>query len=359
MPGKNDPFVRGSSTRGGQATEPGIWSRAARVAVVIPAYRVERHIAAVIGGIPQQVSLIVVVDDASPDQTVAKVEAFRDRRVVVIRHARNRGVGGAMRTGYQECLRRGADIVVKMDGDGQMDPAYLPVLIGPLLRGQADYTKGNRWCDSERLLSMPLVHRLGNIGLSFCAKLASGNWKIFDPCNGYTALHASALRRLRLAEVARGYFFETSMLLHLNLAGAVVKDISIPARYGDEESSLRVRRILVDFPPKLLAALCQRIWRRYFVQDFAATSVLLVTGALAMLWGVGFGAAHWWQSVHTGRPATAGTVMLSVLPLLMGFQSLLQALILDVQEQPLEPLQRRLADEEQDSHAAWTQAKAA
>jgi len=337
----------------------GPFPRKTVVAVIIPAYRVERHIGAVIDGIPDRVSLIIVVDDASPDQTVEKLAALPDRRVVLIRHARNRGVGGAMRTGYEECLRRGADIIVKMDGDGQMDPAYLPALVGPLLRGQADYTKGNRWCDPERLLTMPFIRRLGNLGLSFCAKLASGYWKVFDPCNGYTAIHASALRRIRLPEVAQDYFFETSLLLQLNLIGAVVKDISIPARYGDEESSLRVRRVLLGFPPKLVAALCRRIWRRYFVQDFGATSVLLVTGALAMLWGVCFGAVKWWQSLQTGHPATAGTVMLAVLPLLMGFQSLMQAVILDVQEQSLTPLQLRLADEEEDSHIGSTQSKAA
>ena len=130
---------------------------AARVAVVIPCYRVEEHIVEVIRSLPSFVSTIVVVDDKSPDQFVDKVLALNDPRVVLIRHEINQGVGGAMITGYRECLRRGEDVIVKVDGDGQMDPAHLPALIRPLLLGEGDYTKGNRWHDNRGLIAMPAV----------------------------------------------------------------------------------------------------------------------------------------------------------------------------------------------------------
>lgn len=311
-----------------------------RVAVVLPCYRVERHVADVIQGIPDFVSLIVAVDDACPNGSGDVAEELGDPRVVVVRHAANQGVGGAMKTGYWEGLNRGAEIIVKMDGDGQMDPAYLPDLIAPLLTGEADYTKGNRWTHSADLASMPWIRRMGNLGLSFLTKLASGHWKIFDPCNGYTAIHARALSQLDLNRVARDYFFETSMLVELGIIGAAVRDVSMPAIYGDEKSSLRIGRILRTFPRRLAASCVRRIWSRHFVREFGPVGLFLTSGSLLAGWGTLFGAWAWIDSLISGVPATSGTVMLSALPFLMGFQLLLQALVMDITL----PAQRRLMD---------------
>jgi dolichol-phosphate mannosyltransferase len=305
-----------------------------RAAVVIPCYRVERHIAEVIRGIPPFVSLIVAVDDACPNGTGDVIEGLGDPRVVVVRHARNQGVGGAMKTGYQECLRRGADIVVKMDGDGQMNPDRLPELIAPLLSGHADYTKGNRWTHSTSLRQMPVVRRVGNLGLSFLTKLASGHWKIFDPCNGYTAIHERALRQLPLDRLARDYFFEISVLVELGVIGAAVRDVPMAAIYGDEQSSLRIGRILRTFPRRLATSCLRRVWSRHFVREFGPVGLFLTSGGLLTCWGTLFGAWAWASSSLSGVPATSGTVMLSALPFLMGFQLLLQALVMDVTAQP-------------------------
>lgn len=316
-----------------------------QVAVVIPCYNVERHIEAVIRSLPPLVSTIVVVDDRSPDRFVEKVERLDDRRVVLVRHSVNQGVGGAMVTGYQECLRRGADIVVKMDGDDQMDPAYLPALIRPLVRAEADYTKGNRWHNSHELATMPAARRLGSVGLSFLTKLASGYWRLFDPCNGYTAIRASVLRQLPMERLGRRFFFETSMLVQLNILGAVIQDLPIPARYGDEKSTMSLRRVLREFPPALARACASRVWTRYFVRDFGPISLCLFGGGLLTAWGAGFGAWKWAQSLLTGVPNTAGTVMLAAMPFLMGFQLLLQAALLEIAGEPTRPLcQRDLAD---------------
>jgi dolichol-phosphate mannosyltransferase len=304
--------------------------RAAHVAVVIPCYKVVSHIAGVLRGIPAWVRTVVCVDDCCPHDSGGVVERLGDPRVTVLRHEKNQGVGGAVRTGYEECLRQGADVIVKMDGDDQMDPAYLPALIGPLLEGQADYTKGNRWEEEEDLARMPVVRRLGNLALSFAVKACSGHWHVFDPCNGYTAVRASALRRLGLSRLARDYFFETSMLVQLNVCGAVVRDVPMPARYGDEQSSLRIGRVLCRFPPALLRAFCSRIWRRHFVRDFGAVAAFLTCGLPLIAWSVIFGGYHWTRSLLTGTPTSAGTVMLAALPFLMGFQLLLQAAVLEI-----------------------------
>lgn len=311
-----------------------------RVAVVIPAFRVARHIENVIRKLPSFVSDVIVVDDASPDETAQIVDRLADPRVHLLRHERNGGVGAAMVTGYRHALALGADVVVKMDGDEQMDPAYLVPLLEPILAGEADYTKGSRFFHTRQLRQMPLLRRIGNLGLSFLTKASSGYWDVFDPTNGYTAIHRRVLEMIEWNSVDRRWFFETSMLIELNLARAVVRDVQIPARYADETSTLSAASALIRFPRKLLAAFFRRLWLQYFVREYSPVSLFLTTGlplsAFGFLWGV----VHWVQSAKTGVAASTGTVMVAVVPLILGFQLLLQAVSLDIQNTPRTPLSR-------------------
>jgi dolichol-phosphate mannosyltransferase len=313
----------------------------AKVAVVIPAYRAATHIADVLAGIPSLVAWIVVVDDCSPDETASVVQesARRDPRIRLLRHEENQGVGGAVLTGYAEAHRLGAEIVVKMDSDGQMDPRYLPALIEPIVRGEADYAKGNRYLHARQLRSMPLVRRVGNLGLSFLTKAASGYWNMFDPTNGYTAIHTSVIPLINRENIARRYFFESSMLLELSLLRAVVCDVYIPAKYGDETSRLSEFSTLMEFPGRLLRGFMRRLWVQYFVRDFGIASVFTVSGTLLLAFGLLFGAWHWFEAIRTMVPTATGTVMLAVLPIILGIQFLLQAVVADVQNVPHEPLQ--------------------
>ncbi len=325
-------------------SEPPIEDRPV-VAVIIPAYRAETHIRSVLAGIPSLVQFIVVVDDASPDHTSEVIRAWGDPRVHLVRHAENQGVGGAVLTGYEVALRLGADIIVKMDSDDQMDPAYLPELIAPIIARRADYTKGNRFVHTRHLGSMPLIRRIGNLGLSFLTKLASGYWNIFDPTNGYTAIHASVVPLLKQEAIGRRYFYESSMLLELSILRAVVCDVYIPAQYGDEISSLSVHDALFSFPPRLLRGFGQRLWIQYFVRDFSVLSIYLVMGLLLTLFGFVWGTGQW---IHYGQlniPAPTGTVMLAVLPTILGLQLLLQAVTLDIQNSPTRPIQRSKAND--------------
>ncbi len=310
----------------------------ARVGVVIPAYRVEGQIETVLAGIPDWVSSIVVVEDASPDATAERVSGVADARIELIRHDRNRGVGGAVCTGFQKALELGMDVVVKMDGDDQMDPAYLPRLVEPLIQGQADFTKGNRYSSTPSLRQMPAVRVLGNAGLTFLVKLSSGYWNVFDPANGFIAIRAEVLRHLAIERLPRRYFFESGLLIELGKARATIKDVPIEARYGDESSSLSVLHTLITFPPRLLWGLLRRLFWRYFVHDFAALSVFVLLGVPLLLWGVIYGAVVWWAVLNGGRDATAGQVMLCAMPILLGVQFLLQAVVLDIQSVPSEPL---------------------
>jgi len=305
-----------------------------RTAVVIPCYKVTRHIETVLTGIPNLIHHILVVDDCCPDGSGDIAARSADPRVEVLRHPVNKGVGGAVITGYGRALELGADIVVKMDGDGQMDPDQLPRLLEPLMAGRADYAKGNRFIHYNELKAMPPVRLLGNSGLSFLVKAASGQWTVMDPTNGYTAIHRRALEELELERLAPRYFFESDMLIQLGIAGLPVADVAMPARYGDETSSLAVERVLREFPPLLLKGFLRRLVIRYFIADFNIASLYTAIGLPLLLFGLLTGTVQWVESLTSGVARTAGTVMLAAMPTILGFQLLLQAVAHDVLSAP-------------------------
>jgi len=313
-------------------------SRGAVVGVVIPAYRVAPQIERVIRGIPAWVTSIIVVEDKSPDDTAERVTRLADPRVTLIRHDVNRGVGGAMKSGFDEAVRQRLDVVVKMDGDDQMDPAHLPLLVTPLLDGTADVTKANRYSSLGSLRGMPIVRVVGNAGLAFLVKMASGYWDIFDPANGYVAIRGEALARIDVPSLPNRYFFESGFLIELGIQRAVVLDVPIPARYADEHSSLSPWRVLFEFPPRLVVGLVRRIFWRYYVHDFTALSVYLLLGIPMLAWGLGFGITQWFQLHQVNQFASAGIVMMAAMPIILGAQLLLQAVAHDVQHVPRTPI---------------------
>ena len=314
------------------------------IAAIIPAYRVERDITSVLAGLPAYVRHIIVVDDASPDSTADLViaTAKKDKRITLVRHAQNEGVGGAMISGFRKALELGAHIAVKLDGDSQMDPAHLPALLTPLVQGKADYTKGNRFRDFVSLRRMPFIRRMGNLGLSFLTKAATGYWNIFDPTNGFFALRTEVLAQLPLEKIDKRYFFETSMLAHLYLLNAFVLDVPIPARYGDEISSLSIRRAFFEFPIKLLRTFLQRVILKYFLFDFSMMSIYLLTSLPLLSFGLAFGITKWIHYAQQGIPAPTGTVILPTLSVILGIQIILSAIDIDMNSMPKQPLTEAL-----------------
>ena len=305
-----------------------------KIAIVIPAYNVEDTIVKVIMGIPKSVDAIIVVNDASRDDTAGKVKSVKDHRVTLINHVKNMGVGGAMLSGYSYALGLNVDIVVKLDGDDQMDIKFMPGLIEPILNGQADYTKGNRFLHPIALKKMPFGRKISNLGLTFLSKIASGYWNMFDTANGYTAISATKLASLDPKKIARSYFFETSTLCELRKLNAVVMDVSMPAIYKNERSSVKVPREIFIFSTNLIARIFDRIFSRYFLYDFTAVSLFLIIGTLLCLFGGIWGILKWVDSIQTGIPATTGTVLIAVLPIILGFQLLIQAISLDISDVP-------------------------
>ena len=305
-----------------------------RIAVVIPAFNVAQQIVSVIQEIPDYIDDIIVVDDASKDGTAQLVRGLSEPRLTLLQHTANQGVGGAMTTGFRAALAGGAEIIVKMDGDGQMDPAFLPALLDPIVKEGYAYAKGNRFLAEQGLREMPKVRLAGSFSLTFLTKLASGYWHVFDPVNGYLAIDAAALHRLPLEKIARRYFFETDVLIHLNVFRARVKDVPARTRYGRERSSMQVRWVLLTFPFFLANGFWYRIYQRHVLREFSAVAMFWVLGSVLLAWGTGFGAYTWIESHLTGHIATTGTVMLSVLPFILGFQLALQAILIEIQESP-------------------------
>ena len=310
-----------------------------RIAVAIPCYKVTRHVLEVIQAIGSEAEAIYAVDDACPDGSGRFIEEHnRDPRVRVLYNPENRGVGGAIVTAYQAAMADGMDIVVKIDGDGQMNPALLPSFVRPLLQEKADYTKGNRFFRPESVQGMPPVRLFGNAMLSFLTKLSCGYWNVMDPTNGYTAVRTSVLAELPLDKLEQRYFFETDMLFRLNTVRAVVKDIPMDSVYANEESNLKVGRVLPEFLKKHISRLWRRYVYNYLVRDFNVGTLYSLSGVLLLLAGTAFGTWHWVSGNFNSPPATSGTVMLAALPVLIGIQSLIAFLHYDVSNVPTEPL---------------------
>ena len=313
-----------------------------RIGVVIPCFNVERTIGRVLAGIGPEVATVFCVDDASSDHTASAIRAAQsgDPRIELISRRVNGGVGAATIDGYRAAVEAGLGVLVKMDGDGQMDPALLGTLIAPVVEGNADYAKGNRFYSVEMVRSMPFVRLLGNAALSFLTKVSTGYWNLFDPSNGYTALNGAVAGILPLDKVHPRYFFEADLLFRLNSVGARVVEVPMAASYGEEVSHLNVMHTFVTFPVLHCRNVVKRIVYNYFLRGFSIASLNLVVGLVMIVVALVFGGMHWLESYRSGVPATAGTVMLAGLPLLLGMQLVLSFLAYDIAAVPEGPIHR-------------------
>jgi dolichol-phosphate mannosyltransferase len=306
------------------------------ITVVIPCYNVSRHIAEVIRNLPAEVTWIIAVNDLSKDNTWNILTDIQkeNKKLITITHEKNQGVGGSMLTGFKKSLELNSDITIKMDGDDQMDSSYIPELIKPLIDNKADYTKGNRFRDFKSLKKMPIIRRIGNLGLSFFIKAASGYWNIFDPNNGFVAISKEMLKTININKIHKRYFFESSMLIELYHVDAVIQEIPMKARYGDEKSSLSVTRALFGFPPKLLKAFIRRIILKYFLFDFNIASVYMLFGIPFFIIGVIYGAVNFVKYASSHLSAPTGTVVIPTLLIILGFQLILSAVSYDITNYP-------------------------
>lgn len=306
-----------------------------KICVVIPTYKCKGQILSVLQKMPSFVQKICIIDDACPEKTGQFVqETVKDLRVEVLYREKNGGVGAAVKTGYAWALKNHFEIVVKVDGDDQMDLSLMQKLIDPIIQRRYDYTKGNRFFYPKSILRMPWIRILGNAVLGFLTKLSSGYYSIFDPTNGYTAIHISALSELEFEKLHDSYFFETDVLFRLNLAKARVLDIPMVPIYKDEKSNLNEFKIIPTFLIGHFKNFNKRILYSYLLRDFSVGSVFLLFGCILSGFGTIWSAYFWNRSVEQGVPATAGTVMIGVLSLVLGFQLLLSFILSDISSEP-------------------------
>jgi glycosyltransferase involved in cell wall biosynthesis len=312
------------------------------IAVVIPCYRVRSHIRDVIKGIGREVSRIYVIDDACPEKTGEFVKTqIKDKRIQVVIHKENQGVGGAVITGYKAAITDGIDVVVKIDGDGQMNPQLISTIARPVLEGNADYSKGNRFDSLENLFGMPKLRIFGNAVLSLWSKVSSGYWTVTDPTNGFTAIHRKALEAINLDKVRKTYFFESDMLFRLSIANCVVADVPMVAVYGEEKSNLKISKVLLEFPWRQSINFLKRIFYRYYLREWSVGSFELPLGIFLLIFGTWFGLSSYLTAAAAGIATTAGQVTASAVALILGVQLLLSFLSYDVQSEPRIPRQRR------------------
>ena len=312
-----------------------------KIATVIPCYKVKQKILQVLTQIGPEVSEIIVVDDACPEQSGSYVkENFHDPRLTIVTNEVNLGVGGAVLAGYRVAIEKGSEIIVKIDGDGQIDPSLVPAICAPIVLGLSDSAKGNRFFSMEDSCDMPFIRKFGNLALSFITKFSSGYMNIFDPTNGFTAIHTEVAKLLPFDKISRRYFFESDMLFHLGCIKAVVTDVPTRAVYDDEISNLQISKVALEFAWKNIRNLWQRILLSYFLRDFNIGSAQLVMSIPMILWSLFFGSFVWAQKIASNEYASAGTVMLAALPMIVGMQLFLGFLSYDIYNAPKIPIHK-------------------
>jgi dolichol-phosphate mannosyltransferase len=314
-----------------------------RIAVVIPCFRVKHHVLKVIDKIGQEVSNIYCVDDKCDQRSGEFIQTqAKDPRVHVIFRTENGGVGAATMTGYVRALEDKSDVIVKLDGDGQMDPTLIPKLVRSVVRGEADYAKGNRLYNLESMRKMPAIRLFGNAVLSFMIKLSTGYWHIADPTNGFTAIDARLAKVMPLDLISKRYFFESDLLFRLYTFRAMVVDVPMDAIYGDEVSNLNITGEVITFIKGHITNCIKRILFSYFLRDFSMTSVNFVAGLILLNFGFIYGLKRLLDSHSSTITTPAGVVMLAALPIIIGMQLLLAFLSHDMANEPKSPISARI-----------------
>lgn len=307
-----------------------------KIGLVLPAYNEERLIVRTLQAVPDYVDRVYVVDDASLDETAQVVTNIgkQDPRVLLLQHKKNVGPGGAIITGYQQSSQDACDIVVVAGADFQMPFEQMTDLLDPLIRGEADYTKGNRFmAGGNAFRDMPRIRLFANTLISLMTKVASGYFKIFDVVDGYTAITKQAIDVIQWDRVWKAYGYPMNFLVHLNVYRLRVKDIPRRAIYleGERQSQIKGVRYALKVAPMLVKAFFWRIWEKYLFSNFHPLVFLYFISFLFLPIGFALGAYLVWVKLH-GVPPTGATAVACALFLNVGIQSLFFAMLFDMME---------------------------
>jgi hypothetical protein len=310
-----------------------------KIAIVIPYYNASNQILRVIAKIPNYIHTVIIVDDKSKELLPKKKineTINKSTNCVFLENEINLGVGGATKHGFSYAIKNNIDIIIKVDADDQMDLKYLPELIQPLVDNKSTVSKGNRFRDTNALKSMPKGRKIGNLALSFLTKIATGYWHNFDPTNGFLAIKTGVLKKINFSNLSNRYYFETSLLSEFYFQNAIISDIAMPAIYGDEKSNMNTSKMLIVFSKNLTITFFKRIIKKYFLYDFNIGSVYIFFGFPLLLFGIIYGVFNW---VYYGKQdilTPTGTIMITTLSIIIGFQLILQAIQFDILNAPKE-----------------------
>lgn len=314
-----------------------------KITVLIPCYKSKNFIVDVVNRVGPEVQSIIVVDDACPQQSGEYLRAnCQDKRLTILYHENNTGVGGAMKTAFKEALKGDGEIFVKIDSDGQIAPELIPRLTYLIANNESDFCKGNRFYDTESLADMPNVRVLGNAGLSFISKFSTGYWDIVDPTNGLIALHRKIIENTKIEKLSNRYFFETDLLFRANILRAKVTDIPMKSVYGSEESGISPLKSVFPFLYLNLKLILKRIFYTYFIRDFNVGSISLIGGIFLSSSGLLYGAIKHLQYSSGGAETPVGFQVITLILFLMGFQLLLNFINYDISSTPRDSIHRGL-----------------
>lgn len=303
-----------------------------RVAAILPCYNEEKLIAKTINTLPDFVDDIIAVDDLSNDGTWKIIQSLakKNKRISPIHHAVNQGIGGSYISGFEKALANDADLVFTMAGDAQCNQDYMSNMIDTLLEEKLDYVKANRFVHLEELKQMPAFRRIGNTVITILTKFSSGYYSIFDSQNGYGVFTRKTLENLPTKNIGRRYDYENTLLISLSIMGARIKDEPVPAIYGDEESTIPVFKTTLRALRVVWRGFWRRIYNKYVVINFHPIALFIFSGLLLGGAGIIFGIYIIAAKLISDVTPSSGTVMLAVLPIILGFQLLLSAITMDM-----------------------------
>lgn len=244
-----------------------------KIAVVIPAYNVEKLIISVINSVPQFVDSVIVINDCSQDGTLGLIEGYKTKynleKLIILSHKENQGVGGAIASGYKWCRDNNVDCAVVMAGDGQMDPSDMEKLIKPIIDGECDYVKGNRLITGESWNKIPKIRYVGIASLSFLTKIASGYWSISDSQCGYTVVNKKILKIINWDLMYKRYGQPNDLLVSLNIHNFSVKDVPVRPIYNvGERSGIKIPKVIFSISWLLFKLFWRRMIQKYMIRDF-------------------------------------------------------------------------------------------
>ena len=306
-----------------------------KIGIFVPAFNEEKNIGEVLETMPDYVDHILVVDDYSHDDTSKVVKKFmkKDKRIILERNKKNQGNGYGAKFAYQKLVEMGCDLIAPLAGDGQTEPQYLPRLLDPVVDGKYDLAKGNRFLEAAVYKKMPRYRFVGNIFVTMLNKFSTGYYSMFDSLNGYYVARAETLKKINFEALGDRYEFENSFWIQLNIAGARVLDVSIPPVYKDEKSKIKLVRVVLPTLWTLQKGFVKRIFLKHVLFNFSPIGLFYIAGTILTWFGIIFGLVVFLTSLGPSVASTA-TVMIAVVPFILGVQFLLQAVVLDIQNEP-------------------------